>query len=72
MTTTQNRLEEIVVRQRHARVMDLVFAAMIAFLMIWSVASLRVATAKADNAGLHAPSSSHELAACDVDADVAC
>jgi hypothetical protein len=71
MSSTHNRLEEIADRQRHARVMDLVFAALIAFLMIWSVASLRIATAKADSAGLraHAPA---KLAACDVDVDVTC
>ena len=70
MITASHRLEDIVDRQRNARVMDIVFAAMIAFLMIWSIASLRVASAQADTAGLKAPVA-EELAAtggaCDVD-----
>jgi len=71
MTTSSNRLVEIADRQRTARVMDLLFAAMIAFLMIWSVGSLRAASAASDTAGL-TPAQIEQLAAtgnaCDVDA----
>jgi len=74
MTTQTNRLDDIANRQRTARVMDLLFAAMIAFLMIWSIASLRVASANAETAGLKQAPAVQQVAdtgaACDV--DVAC
>lgn len=72
MTTSTNRLDDIATRQRSARVMDLLFAAMIAFLMIWSVASLKVASAQAETAGLKAPAHEQVAAtggACDVDVE---
>lgn len=49
--TTTTRLDEIILRQRHGRSLDLLFAMFIAMLMVLQVAGLRRASADS----LHAP-----------------
>ncbi len=43
MTNSTNRLDQIADRQRTARMNDIAFAAMILFMMVWSIASLGAA-----------------------------